>query len=343
MSRLHTLLLQGRDPLIFRDARPFTNAPGGRATTLPWPLPQTIAGALRTHIGNTLGNSFAWDQAGAVQARTWALKGPLLAVRWAEGDAWQVYVPAPRDALIYTPRGQHGKSPYPLRPKSQIPAGAGVSPFSGIAKPLHPIEMAEQDLKPDDDVAMFWALDQALAWLADPRPVTAPADEQQYKGLPTDTRVHVGIDKDTLTNREGALFTTSGLDFARAPQRHYNGQQGRWDETPATGLLCRMSAPPEWAPGPAFLPLGGERRLADLIAAPPELWPAPDQLPVAAHLDRLAACFAAMRQPRLRLQLVTPAIFANGWLPDGADPESLEVTIPDWPNGPRLRLVSAIV
>jgi len=39
------MLIEPRDPLIVRDGRPFTNSPGARAKSLPFPLPQTLAGA----------------------------------------------------------------------------------------------------------------------------------------------------------------------------------------------------------------------------------------------------------------------------------------------------------
>ena len=44
-------LIEPIDPLIVRDGRPFGPTPGARARTLPFPFPQTIAGAVRTRDG----------------------------------------------------------------------------------------------------------------------------------------------------------------------------------------------------------------------------------------------------------------------------------------------------
>ncbi|MGH9173096.1 MAG: type III-B CRISPR module-associated Cmr3 family protein, partial [Vicinamibacterales bacterium] len=95
-----TLILQPRDGLIARDARPFDPTPGARAATLDWPWPQTIAGALRTRIGNDAG--FNWDDPdGPRRAQAIEIAGPLLAARHAPDAGWLVYVSAPRDAVAY--------------------------------------------------------------------------------------------------------------------------------------------------------------------------------------------------------------------------------------------------
>ncbi|HEU0113807.1 MAG TPA: type III-B CRISPR module-associated Cmr3 family protein, partial [Thermomicrobiales bacterium] len=90
--------LRPRDPILVRDARPFAADPGARATTLEWPLPTTVAGALRTHIGNAL--AFDWNAGGPDDARRIAVRGPFLLWRNDAGRA-EVYFPAPRDAVPY--------------------------------------------------------------------------------------------------------------------------------------------------------------------------------------------------------------------------------------------------
>lgn len=337
MSRQHTLLLQPRDPLIARDARPFTNAPGGRANTLPWPLPQTVAGALRTHIGNAQGLN--WEDGGPEQARTWALKGPLLAVQ--REQAWLPYLPKPRDAfLLPTEADADRDAPrraFALRPIAEEPADGGYNLPTG----MRPIQIPEEAAKPDADAAQFWSLQATLAWLADSAPTTAPSSVEQYAALPKDTRVHVGIDRATLLNREGVIFTTEGLAFADGPLRQRPQEAGDDGARPGTALLCRVSAPNAWEPHAAFLALGGERRVTNVTPVAADMWPDAKQATIATWLNDLAQ--RAVR--RLRLQLATPAIFRDGWWPDGIDQATRILTIPDWPNGEtvRLRLVGAII
>jgi CRISPR-associated protein Cmr3 len=92
--------IEGVDPLLFRDARPFSNELGAlTARSLPLPLPSTIAGFIRTFVGNQLG----WDWGQEWQkAQDIKVHAPLLVHRHGfEGDAEFVF-PAPADALIYT-------------------------------------------------------------------------------------------------------------------------------------------------------------------------------------------------------------------------------------------------
>lgn len=70
------MLIEPRDSLIVRDGRPFTNSPGARARSLPFPLPQTLAGAYRSRRGLQEGLRFPEE---AERVLSWGVKGPLLA------------------------------------------------------------------------------------------------------------------------------------------------------------------------------------------------------------------------------------------------------------------------
>ncbi|HZQ09120.1 MAG TPA: type III-B CRISPR module-associated Cmr3 family protein, partial [Anaerolineae bacterium] len=54
-------LIEPRDPLIFRDGRPFNPTPGARAISLPFPYPSTLAGAVRTRVGQNENGVFDKD------------------------------------------------------------------------------------------------------------------------------------------------------------------------------------------------------------------------------------------------------------------------------------------
>lgn len=307
----NTVLLRPRDPLIARDARPFAADPGARATTLPWPLPSTVAGALRTHIGSARG--FTWGPGDAARARLIGVHGPLLAARQADETGWTPYIHQPRDAVLTGDPQQlaaHRLLPGTLRP------GEGCD----LPHPaLHPLETTTDD-KPLTHAA-FWSIDDVQAWLTAPRGGEPPT--AWLPALPRQTETHVSIDPKTGLNQTGALFATTGLVF------------GRLHSAPAAqpqeyALLCQIADPDGWSAAPSVLPLGGERRLAQLEPGD-AAWPSPSNL-------LRTALRASMR---LRLLLVTPALFEGGWRPGWLDAD-LRGAPPGAPEL-RLRLVSAAI
>lgn len=319
------VLLHPRDPLIFRDARPFGADPGARAFGLAWPLPRSIAGGIRTHVINASSTGpVDWqDRAAAQAALAVAVHGPLLAARLPGSEEWRPYVPAPKDLIPYrTESDAKGLQIMPLRPV-ELPAGGGCD-FPETGSPpigakdswdeamkrvkLRPLGVTE-DVKPAKTAA-FWSLDQATTWLAG-GDVALREDKKtslmQIDGLdplPGQTQVHVAIDPETRIAREGKLFTTDARAF----------RDDAMSETePALAMLCQITTPNVWNAGDAVLPLGGERRMVHL-STNAIAWPDPPHLPSP----------AAGAPFRLRLQLVTPAIFTHGWLPgwmvDGIPP-----------------------
>ena len=97
MNETKLWIIEPRDPLIVRDGRPFSNTPGARATSLPFPMPATVAGAMRTRAGSNSDGIF--DISRINEVKQIGLYGPLLAQ--VSGDdtlAW--FAPAPADALM---------------------------------------------------------------------------------------------------------------------------------------------------------------------------------------------------------------------------------------------------
>ena len=96
------------DTLLFRDARPFGNEEGAlTARSLSVPMPGTIAGFLRTLIGNLTGEDWeALSERG--EHSDGVVHGPLLlrsTVR-TESDIQEEFIlPAPADAVVYEKEG----------------------------------------------------------------------------------------------------------------------------------------------------------------------------------------------------------------------------------------------
>ncbi|MBX6379021.1 MAG: CRISPR-associated protein Cmr3, partial [Clostridia bacterium] len=136
-----------------------------------------------------------------------------------------------------------------------------------------------------------------------------------------EVRVHIAIDRETSAARESLLFVTEGLVFKEG-----------------MGLALRATtADPDLARILASLTglhtLGGERRLAAVLPDPEreQAWRPPAEI-----LGSLEGCRG------LRMMLVTPAIFRNGWLPGWIDPRSLTGE-PPGAKGLRLQLRGACV
>lgn len=332
-GQVYTALVQPRDPLLLRDARPFSADPGARAETLSWPLPRTFAGALR-----------AWhferrkDREHFLPEETIAVHGPLLAAR--AGDEWEVYLPAPLDVIPYREevgnlaesnlqpgRELMGMILAPMRPEPGEGCDLPTAPPGWERRiDLHPLSVTE-DVKPAGAPAL-WRLADLVGWLNEPRR-TWPTLLEEHDGQQVvrgidyprkETRTHVAINTQTGTNRDGHLFATESLAFRDEPANH-----------PATALLGRVSLPDNWTvqalTGP--LPLGGERRVTTLTmteAARDGLWPTQPVSPSIEQIERAGG---------ICLYLATPAIFKHGWLPawlkngafDGTGGQQLGLTL----------------
>src|SRR4051794_15922818 len=110
----HVLSLP-RDPMMFRDGRPFDVGSGARS--VPFPLPSTVAGTLRTR-------SWPNDDFTGAGPRLLGIehKGPFL-VSESEPEKWELAFPAPLDAAVYD-QAQGAWAIFPLGPR-EYTAGSG--------------------------------------------------------------------------------------------------------------------------------------------------------------------------------------------------------------------------
>jgi len=301
------IILQPREPVLVRDGRPFGVELGGYARTLGWPFPQTVAGAMRAWLGDSLG--WDWSGDGPDRALRVAVHGPLLAIR--RGSTWQALFPRPLDALA--PELKEGEPIVPLRLRPRAAGSGGcLWPDGAELLPLAPPEGAAIDAKVP--LGPYWSAEKLAAWLS-AEDVTLTREEVRDP-LAREGRVHVAVDPTTGTATEGALYSTEGLAFS-ADQ----------------AILCRLcpdGEPLEGMPDTGVVTLGGERRIS-LVRTGTGLWPTCP--------EGLAARAAGAR--RLTLTLATPAIFSGGWKPGWLDTD-LTGAPPGLP-GVRLKLVSAAV
>jgi len=298
------LLIEPRDPAMFRDGKPFSAGLG--AKSLGWPMPSTVAGHIRTRLWQP--RSFAAPTFGdAEKCRLLQVKhtGPFLAcetlARGTGKSEWELAFPAPADAAVY--RGGSLRIAR-LRPAQNEPAGYGCD----LPAELRPLRGAEEG-KVAEDAPAFWTARQTLLWLKtrDAKAWTSTDAELGYAALPEQSRIHVEIQSERRNAVEHMLFRTVSREFDFNSEFH---RRGKDEPRPIVdrGRVRRRSAvyshiEPgdfEWSDTSGVGPMGGERRIARWSEVPNLLPSAPDNPP---------------EEGLLRMQLVTPAIFKNGWEP----------------------------
>ena len=273
-----------RDPLIFRDGRPFDATPSARARSLPFPYPTTLAGALRTREGlQKCGGNFSDEIVQVLlQRRIW---GPYLAEIDQQGQLRAWYVPAPQDALWVKEGGAITR--HWLRPV-QVP---GITEMPESLMPVGPKKHIKA--KPYRRAPVFWSWEALKEWLVNPQDGPAVPEDVGLPALLQEPRMHVYIDPRTQTAREGFLFQTIGLRFVFVP----DGKG--WPEARHLALLVRTDA--EIEEGIGYL--GGERRV--VYWEPVEWSPPPPPEEVLRSAERGA----------VRMMLLTPAYFEKDYLP----------------------------
>ncbi len=290
----HVLALDPRDGFFCKDGRGWTTTATGRTGTLDWPLPATVHGALRTAWG------FARESARgqALDAREWPevtrdLRLDLvLPLRRRAGSGWDTAErlwPAPADAL-HLPGHDHALRALDPRPATRCTLGSSDEPalealwrarVDGQAKPV--------------PLARWWTDDAFVAWLCG-RPV-APPDRDALE-LPKRTDVHVKVDAATQTAQDSMLFSTDVVEMRSS---------GGFEWALGTAFTLPDDATP-FPPGP--LMLGGDRRVVSTERLGDGLLSFPEPL----------ADAASSSVPGLRLVVVTPAHFTQGWLLPGFEP-----------------------
>lgn len=293
------------DALFFRDGRPFTEAARAQSGL---PQPQTLAGALRTHLlrgvgcdsngfgklaeeiraGRTLEDAM-YRVCGAGWIARVELRGPWLA-RDYDGKL-DVLVPVPsnirqvkRDIDTASPAQADGGLVRldPLLPEKNLP---GWEPILPDMRPL----WARKRVQGERTNAYLSAAGLAT-YLAGRTPaadaIVAPQELYAF-----DHRTGIGIQPDQLTVAKGLIYAVSLL--ALRPGVCFYAEVTLPDDAPADALAQE-----------AVLDFGGEGRKASIQPVAPFAWPSA----------------TASSEGRVLLLLTTPAVFAERWrprLPDG--------------------------
>lgn len=279
-----------RDPLIFRDGKPFTAVPGERSKSMPFPFPATLAGAIRTRKGtNTTGE---FDKTQIESLLNISVRGPFLVELDENLKITKWYFPAPADALLVTENKTTTR--YAL-----APLNVSETQYSIQDKKLKLIGTKQPvKAKPTHNPPLYWSWDLIQKWLVNPPDEEAfdlKAPDAMHRPA-RETRTHVSIDPKTQTAVAGALFQTSGMEFIQLKQGDPLSKSRQ--------LALTIETTADFANGMGFL--GGERRVirwenvqgeeAEIPECPQNV---KDQIKQDGHC---------------RLILATPAYFTEGYL-----------------------------
>jgi len=214
---MNVWILEPRDPIIFRDGRPFGD-PGARAASLSFPFPSTIAGGVRSRAGLDAQGYF---QIGKIEeVKKIAIKGPFLVELAETGNIQNWLVPAPMDLVIL-----NNASNYETRGniKKLVPIDMPEDSFTDLQTNfpnLSLVGMTKADPSKAHKLApRFWYWKKLEEWLntAEDK-LDVNLSELGHKGPSLDIRTHVRIENESQTAKDSALFQTQGLEFTYQKQ-----------------------------------------------------------------------------------------------------------------------------
>jgi CRISPR-associated protein Cmr3 len=298
-------IIEPRDPLIFRDSRPFAATPGAIARSLAFPFPSTTTGAVRHQAGLNK-DTGDFDRAKLTALKRLAVRGPLL-VELTGQDNDNVHhrwlLPAPADALLLKDK-QTGKCLIKRLVPLELLPGARTNLDAGLWL-VGPQQASKE--KPHDQAPRYWKWEKFKQWLYEPKhdqdaEVKDDVDDIAQIGIggpQSEHRIHVSIDASTYAGKEGALFATSGIEFA-----YLEGDRQSLGQVKRLGLAVDVNQDDKFYLQDALGSLGGERRMVSWRSSESSLPGCPGALKqsIAKH----KAC---------RLFLLTPAYFTEGSVP----------------------------
>ena len=296
---MKTWLIEPRDPLIFRDGRPFDASAGARAKSLPFPFPSTLVGVARTVAGRDKNGHFDAGQIDVLLAQ--GMEGPLLVELSETGGIADWLFPAPADALVLR-QTSYKKNAGHLVPLTVLKAPVGATSNLGDGLMLvGPVTLEKQ--KPHGKAPAFWRQSKFEDWLMEPK----AKDEVMFHelgvaGLVRESRMHVSIGHDSQTAEKGALFQTAGLEFMSVDKDDDSDNPPQLGTVAPLALTVRTSV--GVTAGLSFL--GGERRIVRWSALADDFPACPDDV-----RERIK------EEKHCRLILLTPGLFAEGYLPAG--------------------------
>jgi len=286
--RSSNLIITPRDPLLFRDGRPFGPAGVAYSGGLKWPRYGTLAGMLRTYIGlATDSDYFGGDNKKNVEEVLKISIGLCLPGTSIEDDT--IYLPAPADAVAYPSDDKENNKL--LLIKRLEPRTIAKDEGTDIEWENFQYPWIEEQEKPKE-MPEFWRWSAYLNWLIYGSVMESgrhiDIEEIIFKEPPVvEKRTHVCINKKTGSALDSSIYITENYDYSSDLRFFVQADIPKSFNIPQRDMAV----------------LGGERRLVHIDCKEDFKWPTelPEEI---GHNGQ-----------GLRLILVSPGLFKDGWLP----------------------------
>lgn len=325
---MRTYAIHTGETLVFRDGRPFGDAGNVDGGMFNWPRPSTIAGMLRTRIGNNRSRNYFDRSNRDLQKNIDAVKSlcfsrVLPIWRPIREESWQYLFPAPADAVIGL--AEDGTDRILIQGYDyQRPDSAWGTDLAWTNWRI-PITASME--KPPSCRPAFWKQAHFFNWLRQAgfdAPVEAA--ELGFDHPVVEKRLHTAINPQTYTAAQSQLFASYGIRMETSdPIRQIPKPNGR------LGIAAAVANPEVGDDPTGICFLGADRHTA---------W-----------VDSLAAAFPASPEwftncQFLRIILITPGDFGQwvpAWLrPDNSTGETSWCKVPGCEDI-EVRLVSAVL
>lgn len=280
-----------RDGMFFKDGRGWATGSAERGHAVPWPFPSTLLGAVRTAWGRAVeaaeGKAFT---PGDWRERTAPIRlGTVVALRRTQGEDWSPahrMWPVPADAL-YSETSRSVQRLDPVAREIRTLGRGGAPARERLWRP---------DLPPGKPAATpaFWTEAELSSWLCGKPVARLEPEEHAARSMEARIDLRIGIDPDSGTVSESALFVTETVETLQLRENEIV----EW----AIGLEAEL--PDAASRLSRIFTLGSDRRLSTWESLPDELFGIPPSLTLG-------------DAPGLRMIVVSPACFSAGWLPDG--------------------------
>lgn len=335
MKSMNYYIIDALAPLVFRSGKPF--GAQAVASDANIPLPSSSAGLMRSQYMriHQIGLTEAGEQnRGTLKQEDYeklldiTTFGNFL-VRFPidHPQDFTVLVPKPSNAMYLKEKvsAENNDS----QPAKTVLVRLAPAPESSdddnewgtdLPNGLKLIQMTQKLKGKPQKGANYWCLDDFMAWQSGKDLTFETIAKNGLESIPIDVRTHVAIDNASLAAEDGQLFQTAGLDMHAKTQPHHGG----WDDT-QLGFLTGISESLNIANASAKQPdtlvrFGGEGRLSKMVTVTNE---ATTILAPPAELNKRIKDAGG-----LCVTLLTPAIFAAGYLPAWLDSTTLEGIFP---------------
>lgn len=282
MSALKTWLVEPLDPPVFGDGRSI--AEGNWNTSLPWPYPSTVAGAVRSRLGEDGSGQFDVNRLEELLAyNVWGPHPVELDPHGSTGVTWLFAAPDDHRVLC------DGNNRRLLR---CLPLDTSTMRHSGGLLPVGP---SRYPLPKPGPAAALWSWALMERWLGagdDQHPDgLAPGVGEEFAAPDTEARIHVALEPGAEVAKDGALFATAGRAYLSAGER-----RGALAPPRRLALAVRTDGALRAGLGQ----LGGEQRMARWVASSVDF----------PSMPKLVA--ESVRRGFVRVIFTTPTWFRHG-------------------------------